>query len=49
MKILGVSLGTRNGSNDAMCKEALIAAQEMGDLCKIHPMRRHRHPKQTGF
>lgn len=30
MKILGISLGTRNGSNDAMCKEALIAAQEAG-------------------
>ena len=30
MKIVGVSLGTRNGSNDSMCKEALIAAQEMG-------------------
>ena len=30
MKIVGVSLGTRNGSNDSMCKEALNAAKEMG-------------------
>lgn len=30
MKILGMSFGTRNGNNDAMCKEALMAAQEMG-------------------
>ena len=37
MKILGVSLGTKNGSNDAMCKEALIAAQEMGaEVSFIH-------------
>ena len=37
MKIVGVSLGTRNGSNDAMCKEALIAAQEMGaEVSFIH-------------
>lgn len=37
MKIVGVSLGTRNGSNDAMCKEALIAAQELGaEVSFIH-------------
>lgn len=37
MKILGISLGTRNGSNDAMCKEALIAAQEQGaEVSFIH-------------
>ena len=30
MKILGISAGTRNGSNDAMCKEALMGAVEMG-------------------
>lgn len=30
MKILGISLGTPNGSNDSMCKEALMGAQEMG-------------------
>lgn len=37
MKIVGVSFGTRNGSNDAMCKEALIAAQEMGaEVSFIH-------------
>ena len=37
MKIVGVSLGTKNGSNDAMCKEALIAAQEMGaEVSFIH-------------
>lgn len=38
-KILGVSLGTRNGSNDAMCKEALIAAQEAGaEVSFVHLM-----------
>ena len=37
MKIVGVSLGTKNGSNDAMCKEALKAAQEMGaEVSFIH-------------
>lgn len=30
MKILGISSGTKNGSNDSMCKEALMAAKEMG-------------------
>jgi multimeric flavodoxin WrbA len=30
MKILGISAGTNGGSNDAMCKEALMAAQECG-------------------
>jgi len=30
MKILGISFGAKNGSNDAMCKEALQAAQAMG-------------------
>jgi multimeric flavodoxin WrbA len=30
MKILGISAGTKNGSNDAMCKEALLAAKESG-------------------
>jgi multimeric flavodoxin WrbA len=30
MKVLGLSCGTLNGSNDAMCKEALMAAQEAG-------------------
>lgn len=30
MKILGVSSGSKNGSNDAMCKEALMGAQESG-------------------
>ena len=30
MKILGISGGTRNGSNDGMCKEALMAAQAAG-------------------
>ena len=30
MKILGLSGGTPNGSNDAMCKEALMGAQECG-------------------
>ena len=30
MKILGLSGGTPNGANDALCKEALMAAQEQG-------------------
>ena len=30
MKVLGISAGTINGSNDAMCKEALMAAKEAG-------------------
>ncbi|MCD8325052.1 MAG: flavodoxin family protein [Clostridiales bacterium] len=30
MKILGVSLGTKNGNNDTMCRVALEAAREMG-------------------
>lgn len=30
MKILGISFGTQNGNNDAMCKEALMGAQEAG-------------------
>lgn len=30
MKILGISAGTKNGSNDCMCKEALMGAQETG-------------------
>ena len=30
MKILGISLGRKNGTNDCMCKEALMAAKEMG-------------------
>ena len=31
MKILGISGGTKNGANDCMCKEALLAAKEQGD------------------
>ncbi|MGI5971112.1 MAG: flavodoxin family protein [Oscillospiraceae bacterium] len=30
MKILGISGGSKNGSNDAMCREALIGAKEKG-------------------
>ncbi len=30
MKILGVSLGTKNGNNDTMCRVALETAKEMG-------------------
>ena len=30
MKILGVSLGTKNGNNDTMCRVALEEAQKMG-------------------
>ena len=31
MKILGISGGTKNGNNDAMCKEALMGAKEAGE------------------
>ena len=30
MKILGISCGTKNGNNDAICKEVLMAAAEQG-------------------
>ena len=30
MKVLGISAGTGGGSNDAMCKEALMGAKELG-------------------
>lgn len=30
MKILGISAGTKNGNNDAMCREALMGAKKMG-------------------
>ena len=30
MKVLGISAGTSGGSNDAMCKEALMGAKELG-------------------
>ena len=30
MKVLGISAGTNGGSNDAMCKEALMGAKELG-------------------
>jgi multimeric flavodoxin WrbA len=30
MKILGISAGTKNGNNDAMCKEALMGAKDAG-------------------
>lgn len=30
MKILGISAGTPNGNNDAMCKQGLMGAQEAG-------------------
>ncbi len=37
MKIVGVSLGTRNGMNDSICKEALHAAAELGaEVSFIH-------------
>lgn len=37
MKILGISLGTRNGNNDTMCRVALEAAKEAGaDIEFIH-------------
>lgn len=30
MKVLGISAGTKNGNNDAMCREALMGAKEAG-------------------
>lgn len=30
MKIIGISSGSKNGNNDAMCKEALMGAKETG-------------------
>lgn len=30
MKILGISFGTKNGTNDSVCKEALMGAKEAG-------------------
>lgn len=41
MKILGISSGTLNGSNDAMCKEALMGAQEAGaeiEFINVHKL-----------
>lgn len=39
MKILGVSLGTKNGNNDTMCRIALEAAQQKGaEIEFIHLM-----------
>ena len=42
MKILGISGGTKNGNNDAMCKEALMGAKDMGaEVEFIHLMDLH--------
>lgn len=30
MKVLGISFGTKNGTNDSMCMEALMGAKEVG-------------------
>ena len=41
MKILGISAGTKNGNNDAMCKEALMGAKEMGaevEFIRLHDL-----------
>lgn len=41
MKILGISSGTLNGSNDSMCKEALMGAQEAGaeiEFINVHKL-----------
>ncbi|MBR2880516.1 MAG: flavodoxin family protein [Oscillospiraceae bacterium] len=39
MKILGISLGTKNGNNDTMCRVGLEAAKEMGaEIEFIHLM-----------
>ena len=37
MKILGVSLGTKNGNNDTMCRVALEAAKAKGAEHRIYP------------
>lgn len=36
-KIVGVSFGTKNGNNDCVCKEVLLAAQEQG--CEVEFIR----------
>lgn len=36
-KIVGVSFGTKNGNNDALCKEALMGAKEAG--CEVEFIR----------
>lgn len=41
MKILGISSGTLNGSNDSLCKEALMGAQEAGaeiEFINVHKL-----------
>lgn len=41
MKILGISGGQRDGSNDSMCKEALMAAKEQGaevEFIRLHDL-----------
>lgn len=48
MKILGISGGSKNGNNDAMCKEALMGAKEAGaeiefiNLNQLHIEHWHR-------
>ena len=37
MKILGVSLGTKNGNNDTMCRVALEAAKAKRCRDRIYP------------
>ena len=60
MKILGISGGMRNGSNDGMCIEALMGAKEMGaevefiQLQNLHIESKPLHsfvvrPVRTGF
>ena len=41
MKVLGISAGTNGGSNDAMCKEALMGAKELGaeiEFINVHKL-----------
>ena len=40
MKILGVSLGTKNGNNDTMCRVALEAARDAGVTLRLIEERR---------
>lgn len=50
MKILGVSLGTKNGNNDTMCRVALEAAKEMGaEIEFIHLMDMWALPSMHSF
>ena len=46
MKILGISGGMRNGSNDGMCIEALMGAKEMGAEVEFMRAERAGRPRR---